>query len=546
MRLLVLWIPDWPVTCHAVDLPPGSAGAVVGRDRIEYATVRARRAGVRSGMKEAVARYLCPELICLPYDPDREGRAFNTVLDAFESVAAKVSCLRPGLAWAPAAPVSRWNGGEEAAARTVVEAITDTIGVECFTGIASGPLVGVEAARRGLVIPAKDTALFLADLPIGSARPLLPSRLQEEAGRVIEILATLGITTCADLTHLGYAPFYARFGAVAQPLWDLCNGLDVYVPARERAHEDQSVEVLFDEGAFSLDQILLPVRRRVIELAEVLAAKGLHSDSVRVVIELTNSDVRQRTWNGISDEAVDEIVDRVRWQFSGWLDARVSADRAVCRIIITALQPYRRPGAAVLWGPSDSRERVERTVHRIDAILGYEAVTIPHLQGGFDPRSRICRLPWNDEGAPLVPIGGEWEGSLRRAPAVLLDHPIRVDVLSGGGLVRPVTVTDRGSIDALPRSIRIREEPPAHVGILQGLFSSSADRGRRADIEMTAGPWAIIGRWWEEGSASRAYLTARIDGGGEILLVWRAGSWWIEGVYSCDSTAARRWPTGID
>lgn len=546
MRLLVLWIPDWPVTCHAVDLPPGSAGAVVVRDRIEYATERARRAGVRSGMKEAVARYLCPELICLPHDPDREGRAFNTVLDAFDSVAAKVSCLRPGLAWAPAAPVSRWNGGEEAAARTVVEAITDTVGVECFTGIASGPLAGVEAARRGLVIPAKDTAPFLAALPIDSARPLIPPRLQEEADRVIEILATLGITTCAELAHLGYAPFYARFGAVAQPLWDLCNGLDVYLPARERMHEDQSVEVLFDDGASSLDQILLPVRRGAIELAETLAAKGLHSDSMRVIIELTNFDVRQRTWNGISDEAVDEIVDRVRWQLSGWLDTRVSADGGVCRIIITALQPYRRPAATALWGPSDSRERVERTVHRIDALLGHEGVTIPRLQGGFDPRSRILRLPWNDEGTPLVPIDGEWEGALRRPPAVLLDHPIRVDVLSGGGLVRPVTVTDRGSIDAPPRSIRVREEPPAHVGMLRGLFSSSADRGRRADIEMTAGPWSIIGRWWEEGNTSRAYLTARIDGGGEILLVWRSGSWWIDGVYSQAPTAARRWPVGID
>lgn len=94
---MVLWIPDWPVNCLVVDLPPGGVGAVVHAKRIEVASASARRCGVRAGMSVREATYLCPELICLPRDPDREVRAFSGVIDAFDTVAAGVECLRPGV-----------------------------------------------------------------------------------------------------------------------------------------------------------------------------------------------------------------------------------------------------------------------------------------------------------------------------------------------------------------------------------------------------------------------------------------------------------------
>lgn len=70
---MVLWIPDWPVNCLVVDLRPGGVGAVVHAKRIEVASASARCCGVRAGMSVREATYLCPELICLPRDPDREA-----------------------------------------------------------------------------------------------------------------------------------------------------------------------------------------------------------------------------------------------------------------------------------------------------------------------------------------------------------------------------------------------------------------------------------------------------------------------------------------
>lgn len=78
------------------------------------------------------ATYLCPDLLCLPRDPDREARAFSAVIDAFDSVAAGVECVRPGLARCRVRGPARWHGSEEAAASALVSAIEEAVGVECF------------------------------------------------------------------------------------------------------------------------------------------------------------------------------------------------------------------------------------------------------------------------------------------------------------------------------------------------------------------------------------------------------------------------------
>ena len=55
---MVLWVPDWPVNCLVIDLPPGGSGAVVDGDKIAVASAAARRAGIRSGMSLKKDMYL--------------------------------------------------------------------------------------------------------------------------------------------------------------------------------------------------------------------------------------------------------------------------------------------------------------------------------------------------------------------------------------------------------------------------------------------------------------------------------------------------------
>ena len=200
---MVVWVPDWPVHCLFVDLPPGGAGAVVHGERIEVASAAARRAGVRSGMSVREATYLCPDLLCLPRDPDREARAFSAVVDAFDSVAAGVECVRPGLARCRARGPARWHGSEEGAASALVSAIEEAVGVECFVGIADGPVASLEAAREGRIVPSGDSQSFLGRIPLRDTLRAFPAAMVDRAADAIELLQGLGILTCADFLALG-------------------------------------------------------------------------------------------------------------------------------------------------------------------------------------------------------------------------------------------------------------------------------------------------------------------------------------------------------
>ena len=200
---MVVWVPDWPVHCLVVDLPLGGAGAVVHSERVEVASDAARRAGVMSGMSIREATYVCPDLVCLPRDPDREARAFGAVVDAFDSVAAGVECVRPGVARCRARGPARWHGSEEAAALALVSAIEEAVGVECFVGIADGPVASLEAAREGRIVPTEESQSFLGRIPLHRALWAVPVAMTDRATDAIELLTGLGVHTCADFLALG-------------------------------------------------------------------------------------------------------------------------------------------------------------------------------------------------------------------------------------------------------------------------------------------------------------------------------------------------------
>lgn len=235
MRFIALWIPDWPVNSLVIDLPPGAPGAVGHRGKIDVVSFSARKHGVRHGMRIETARYLCPELIIVPRDQEREGRSFDAVIEAFESVMAKVMCMRPGLSWVWATPATRWHGSEEAAATAIVDAVAQQVGVEAFVGVAQGVFAATYAARTQRIVTDQEMPSFLASIPVRYILELLDGKEKEQAAQDIELLATLGVHTCGQLKDLGKGQIYARFGSNADIYWKLSEGHDVFVPPMESA-----------------------------------------------------------------------------------------------------------------------------------------------------------------------------------------------------------------------------------------------------------------------------------------------------------------------
>ena len=125
MRAMVVWCPDWSVVAALEEAggSPRSPAAVLHANIVEVCNGPARAEGVRRGQRRRDAQAACPELVLLPANPDRDTRAFETVLAVVEDLRPGVAALRPGML-AVRAPGS-WYGSETAAAATVSQALVE-------------------------------------------------------------------------------------------------------------------------------------------------------------------------------------------------------------------------------------------------------------------------------------------------------------------------------------------------------------------------------------------------------------------------------------
>lgn len=114
-RVLVGWVPDWPVVAVLGREPePDCLAAVAERGRILAASGAARAAGVRGGQKVRTLQALVADLEVFDRNPDVEAQAFEPVADAVGALAAHLEVVRPGLLAVAAAGAARFHGGEEA------------------------------------------------------------------------------------------------------------------------------------------------------------------------------------------------------------------------------------------------------------------------------------------------------------------------------------------------------------------------------------------------------------------------------------------------
>jgi hypothetical protein len=166
----------------------------------------------------------CPDLL----DEDEGGtsrRVFLTVIEAVEAYCPWVAVVRPGVCSLPSRGPARYFGGEASLVELVTLAASSITPVE--VGVADGLFAAELAARSGVIVPAGDTPLFMAPLPVGIlGRPELA-----------ELLDRLGIRTLGEFAALPESHVLGRFGADGVLCHRVAGG------HRDRLEEGQSVGV---------------------------------------------------------------------------------------------------------------------------------------------------------------------------------------------------------------------------------------------------------------------------------------------------------------
>lgn len=512
--MAAVWCPDWPVTTARAEaeLTGSEPIAVVTANRVVACSHAARQQGIRRGLRRREAQGRCPELIILARNVAAEARAFEPILAAVESIAPGVEVGRPGLAAIGIQGPTRYFGGETAVlhalGRTIAEHTDDVL-----IGVADGSFAAEQAARRGVIVAAGNSAGFLAELPIQTL----------DEPELVDLLTRLGIRTLGAFAALPAADVQARFGPAGAWAHRQAGGVDSRPIAGRRPPPEFEVTIALEPPLDRVDSIAFSVRGAIERFISDLADHGLACVCFELIAHTDRGEETVRRWRHAGVLTAVDVTDRVRWQLEGWLNrAAGEANAPSGPISLLRLTPIETvPTGAhqrALWGGDGAvDERAQRALARVQTLLGHGSVLTPMVSGGRGPAQRTRLVPWGDDVEDGEQALRPWPGRLPSpAPSVIIDPPRPMRVLDALG--HTVLVTERGTIPAVPVRFCLDEK----------------DDSRPNVVTAWAGPWPVDERWWDAEAARQLARMQLVDSAGRAYLVCfdvPARRWLLEGIY---------------
>lgn len=521
-RVVTVWCPDWPVTAAG----PSTHGTVVvvRAGRVIARSASAAAEGVVAGQRRREAHRRCPTATILAEDPERDARAFEPIVQAIAAFTPRVEMVEPGWANLSARGPARYFGGEASLARQLTDAVAGAGGTGARIGIADGRFTAAVAAQLATpehprLIPAGGAAEFLAALPVSWLH-----RAGAVDAELVDVFTRLGLRRLGDLAALPPADVVARFGPAGATAHTLASGRDTVGASGAAPPPSWTVEHVCEQP---IDDVLTAVflaKPLAEQLTERIAAAGNVAVRVTVTIETDHNERSERSWYRADGLAAAAIVERVRWQLTAWIaTGNLTAGVTLVRLTADETRPDsgHQPG---LWGGrSAADDAAARAVDRLTALLGDDAVTVPHWIGGHLPGDRYRWIPAStvdltDPAAATTRLvagsaTGPWPGATPSpAPIELHSTAVPVAVTDDTGL--PVTVNGRGELSSPPVAITVQA-------------------GQPRSLRSWAGPWTIDTTWWRPSNRRRtARLQVVTDTGAAHLLITRDRQWWLHATYS--------------
>ncbi len=513
MRAMVVWVPDWPALVCLADHPAQTPLAVFDKNVVLACTPAARAQGVRRGMRRRDAQSRCPALVVCDHRPEADARAFEQVLTTIEELSPGVAPLRPGLA-ALAVP-DRFYGGEAEAAAVIAEQLVDRGVWDVRFGIADGVFVAELAARRAaaqdcLLVPPGGNTEFLRDLPVEVLDVADVLAGQDQGLGIVTVLRRLGLRRVGDFAALSPADVQARFGAHGVLLHRWARGEEPRGVSRRTPPPELVASVGFEPALERSDAVVFSARRTAEEFVAGLDRRALVCATLRIEVATDGvaETVSTRVWRHPRWFSSVDVLDRLRWQLAA---TPPGGPVVSVRFVPVELEPLGEHVEGLFGGGPD--EQVERSVARIQALVGPEGVRSVGVQGGRSPLARRLSAPWGERPPAARPVAQPWPGSVPPpAPATVFPEPAPAQVVGAEGL--PVRVSGRGGLSGVPTR-----------------FLPVADLGWQP-VAAWAGPWPVDEHWWDEAAAHRVarFQVVGVDGSAWLMVV-ENGRWWVEARY---------------
>ncbi len=311
-RAACVWLPQLPLRVEVLRRPlldgrPLVLGGAPGeRKVVALCSPEAERAGVRVGLPLREVIPLCRDAVILQPDPVRVAAALEEVLAGLQRVGPSVE-VDGERVFLDLRGLKRLYGGDLAALERAIRAAVPSL-LRPRIGVANGKFAASVAARvappAGMsVVPARETAAFLATLPVGYL-PLAPEALQR--------LEWLGLRMVGDLARLPFGAVQAQFGPLGARAWRLARGQDDEPIVPCRCDPSVQASLRFDDPLASVEAVGLALDHL---LARVFAHPALQGRSVRQVR------LRALLWDGTSWERL--------FTFKEAISTREAARRAV-------------------------------------------------------------------------------------------------------------------------------------------------------------------------------------------------------------------------
>jgi DNA polymerase IV len=187
------------------------------------ASYEAKQCGVKTGMRFAEARRLCPDLIRVAAQPCNYARASRAIMKSLEVITPDIEVFSIDEAFLDVTHCQRLHGSPETIAALVKKRVFESSNLLCSIGVSGDKTTAKWAAKQQrpngfTVVPPWESKARLHNVPVRELCGI---------GEGIErFLARHGVHTCGDMAHLPIGIVSQRFGNLGRRLWYMCQGAD--------------------------------------------------------------------------------------------------------------------------------------------------------------------------------------------------------------------------------------------------------------------------------------------------------------------------------